>query len=293
MIATVLQGGLGNQMFQYAAGRGLALTHGVELVISTGALSVERRAQTPRPYELDSFRILAKVCGNGQERELALACRLRGFSKLLTPWSVRAETSARFDPALLESPDGTVLRGYWQSERYFGHCKQSVANELTPVEPLPPAHEDWRRNMMSSRSVSVHVRRGDYVTLASAASFHGTLPLTYYRSAIERIRQVESAPVCYVFSDDPAWCRSNLVFDRCEVHHVSAELASTGLQDLTLMRSCRHHIIANSSFSWWGAWLAGVDRADGGVVIAPRQWFAGPADKVGAADRFPSRWELL
>lgn len=293
MIATVLMGGLGNQMFQYAAGRGLALQRGVELVISTSALSLKRRNETLRKYELDNFRVFAKRCHAAQERELVLACRLGRFSRLLTPWNVQAERAAKFDPLLLESPDGTVLRGYWQTERYFEHCRQSVARELTPVEPLPPAHEAWRQRMLSGPSVSVHVRRGDYVTMASAASFQGALPMTYYQAAIARIQQIESAPVCYVFSDDPAWCKLNLAFSECEMHHVSAELASSGTQDLVLMRSCSHHIIANSSFSWWAAWLSGIDKGNGGAVIAPRQWFAGAAGRVGAANRFPSHWELL
>ena len=293
MIAVVLQGGLGNQMFQYAAGRSLALARGVDLVLSTSAFLSKQRAPTTREYELGGYHILATIFDAAHEREVALACRLRGFSRLLTPWGVRTEHGARYDPSLLEAVDGTVLRGYWQSERYFKHCKEAIARELTPIEPLPAVHDTWRRKMMSGPSVSVHIRRGDYVAAASTASFHGALPLTYYQSAIERILEVESAPIFFVFSDDPAWCKSNLTFDGYEVHHVSEALASSGLQDMALMRSCRHHIIANSSFSWWSAWLAGVDRRDDGVVIAPRQWFAATAKRVGTSDRFPFHWELM
>jgi hypothetical protein len=280
-------------MFQYAAGRSVAAARGVELLLAVGALSSSRRGRTPRAYELGGCRIRAAICDAQQEREIALAGRLGRCSRLLTRWAVYKERGHRFDPSLFTVPSGTVLQGYWQSERYFKQERNALANELSPVQRLPALLESWRREMASSPSVSVHVRRGDYVALPSAASFHGALPLAYYRRAIERIRQVEPSPVCYVFTDDPAWCRSNLVLDGCKVHHVSAELASNSIQDLALMRSCRHHIIANSSFSWWGAWLAGADTPGGGVVVAPRRWFADATDTAAVADRFPSHWELL
>jgi hypothetical protein len=292
VIAVVLQGGLGNQMFQYAAGRSLAAARGVELLLSLGALSPRRRAQTPRAYELDGFGVVARRCDAGEEREIAGAVRLGRLSRLLTRWHVHSETGPGFDPHVAAVADGTVLRGYWQSERYFESDRAAIARELTPLEPLRPRHEAWRARMAGTPSVSVHVRRGDYVALASAASFHGAVPLAYYQRAIDRIRRTEPAPVCYVFTDDPAWCQANLVLDGCETHHVSAELRSSGIEDLTLMRSCSHHIIANSSFSWWGAWLAGAG-AHTGVVVAPRQWFVGTSDAASTADRFPSHWELL
>ena len=293
MIAVVLEGGLGNQMFQYAVGRSVATVRGVELLLSVSELASNRRGRTSRAYELGGCRVRAEVCSAAQEREISRAARLGKFSRLLTRWNVHSETGPAFDPRVLDAPSSTVLRGYWQSAKYFQHDAAALAGELTPTEPLPPLHEAWAEKMASHRSVSVHVRRGDYVALPAAASFHGVLPLAYYHRAIEQIKQIEASPTCYVFTDDPAWCRSNLVLDGCEVHHVSAELASTGLQDLALMRRCRHHIIANSSFSWWGAWLAGTDAEGSGLVIAPLQWFAGAADSANTADRFPPHWQRL
>ncbi len=292
MIAVVLQGGLGNQLFQYAAGRSLATDRGVGLLLSLGALARVRRGQTPRAYELGGLGIVADLCDPAQERTIARAIRLRGFARLATPWRVHTEPGPAYDPRVEALADGTLLRGYWQSERYFSRHRAMVARELSSRAPLPAAHEAWRQRMAACASVSVHVRRGDYVALASAASFHGALALTYYQQAVERIRRVEQAPVCYVFSDDPQWCRANLRLEGCEVHHVSSDLSSSGIQDLTLMRSCRHHVIANSSFSWWGAWLAGAGEG-AGKVIAPRRWFAGSSDPSNIRDRFPAHWELL
>ena len=293
MIAVVLEGGLGNQMFQYAAGRSVAAARGVGLLLSVGELQSTRRGRTPRAYELGGYRISAALCSPAQERELALARRLRALSGLMTRWQVLAERGPKFDARLFKAPSGSVLRGYWQSPRYFGHDAPLLAAELTLVEPLPSAHRAWAEQMASPHSVAVHIRRGDYVASASAARFHGALPLDYYQRAIDSIRRFEAAPVCYVFTDDPAWCRANLVLPGCEVHHVSATLASTGPLDLALMRCCRHYVIANSSFSWWGAWLGGVDAAGAGRVVAPRLWFAGDVRSTHLAERFPPHWELI
>lgn len=293
MIAVLLQGGLGNQMFQYAAGRTLAARRGVPLVLSRAALSSPARGETPRPYELNRFRIEARLAHASEEREIAIACHLGGVTRWLGRWKVRRERSPRYDPAVLDSADGTLLRGYWQSEKYFSDCAERIGRELELAQPLPAAHAALRERMRETASVSLHVRRGDYVTSRTAAAFHGELPMDYYQRAIDRIRDVVAAPSFFIFSDDPAWCREHLDIPGCEVFHVSAELRSDGAQDLALMRGCRHHIIANSSFSWWGAWLAGVGQPEHGQVIAPRQWFAHADDHDSIADRFSPHWTLL
>ena len=140
--------------------------------------------------------------------------------------------------------------------------------------------------MTSTDSVMVHVRRGDYVSLAAAAANHGTCTPEYYRAALDLLRQTVPAPTLFVFSDDPAWATANLRFD-VPTRYVSHNPPSEPDQDLRLMSACRHAIIANSSFSWWGAWLGQGERR---VVIAPSRWFA---DGRPTPDLIPTDWRTL
>jgi len=143
-----------------------------------------------------------------------------------------------------------------------------------------------------SASVALHIRRGDYVSLVSAARFHGALPLSYYMAAVARVRECVVEPKFFVFSDDQEWCRDNLQLGDSATF-VGHNTGSDSWQDLVLMGRCRHHVIANSSFSWWGAWLAdqrwGVPQR---LVIAPACWFSGQPGQ-NLSDRFPVHWEMI
>ena len=151
---------------------------------------------------------------------------------------------------------------------------------------------DIAHRIDGTESVAVHVRRGDYVTLRSAAALHGTLPVEYYAAAISQLRATVASPHFYVFSDEPEWCASHLPLLVGEATFVSHNVGPKAWQDLMLMSRCRHHVVANSSFSWWGAWLA--DQRHRGAprqVIAPARWFAGQA--LDTVDRFPAHWRVL
>ena len=140
--------------------------------------------------------------------------------------------------------------------------------------------------------VSLHVRRGDYASNPKTTSTHGLCSLDYYRAAVTHVASKVENPEFFIFSDDIDWVRANLQLDFPH-HFVAHNQGATSYNDMRLMSLCSHHVIANSSFSWWAAWLSGIDKGNGGAVIAPRQWFAGAAGRVGAANRFPSHWELL
>jgi len=283
MIATHIFGGMGNQLFQVAAGKALAARLGVELVVDT------RYFDRPRPVglRLQHFNVqAAEVARTGlpamRHEGLAryLAARIRG-----THWHMFAERGLPYDPAFAELGDGSYLKGYWQSERYFGDFGNLMREHLAIV--TPPDAETVRVMQMQDRcfAVSLHVRRGDYVSNPKFLATHGICSLDYYRKAADRIAESSTvAPTFFAFSDEPDWVRDNLdlPYDMVIVSHNRVE---RNYEDIRLMARCRHHIVANSSFSWWGAWWnPDPDK----MVIAPSRWFADPAKDD--SDLVPQSW---
>jgi hypothetical protein len=279
LIISTLAGALGNQMFQYAAGRALALRRGTELALDLGWLAPRSRFV----YELGVFQLDVELVWTYRHMRRA---RLRELLRLAPParlqdWKREGFT---FDPGVLELPANARLAGYWQSEKYFADHADAIRADFEFHEPLDERNAAAAAEITASTAVALHVRRGDYVTDPGARSYLGALPLEYYRDAAELVRSYAPDPHFYVFSDDPAWCRTHLRFGSPTtfVDHNQGR----GHDDLRLMTLCRHHVIANSSFSWWGAWLA---RPDGQIVVAPRRWGA----DADAGDIVPERWCLL
>lgn len=161
-----------------------------------------------------------------------------------------------------------LLDGYFQEEIHFLSIREALLQELQPKTPLPETYRAWADQARTAASVAVHIRRGDYVHNAGAAALHGVLPESYYRHAISLIQEKVNEPLFFFFSDDIEWVKSHFA-DTGGIFISSPE--GTPHHDLELMRQCRHQVIANSSFSWWGAWL---NTHPDKVVIAPEQWFA-------------------
>ena len=279
LIISTLAGGLGNQMFQYAAGRALALRHGTELVLDLGWLTPRSRFV----YELGVFDLDVKLVWTYRHmRRARLRERLRlAPPVLLQDWK---RDGFAFHPGVLALPADARLAGYWQSERYFADHAQTIRADFAFAEPLDARNEELADAIGASAAVAVHVRRGDYVTDPGARDFLGILPLDYYASAAAFVRRRVRSPHFFVFSDDPGWCRGHLRLGgpTTFVDHN----AGRGYLDLRLMTLCRHHVIANSSFSWWGAWLA---EPEGQRVVAPRRW--GAQGEAGAV--IPEWWHRL
>lgn len=292
MICVRLNGGLGNQLFQYATGRALALRHGCELLLDVSDLRATARHVTPRQFELDHFSHQARVATAAETRRLAWLRRVPALSHWVSPWRTYVERGWGYNATFAELPDRTYLVGYWQSPRYFASVAGQIAAELSAARPLSPASEAVAEAMSLGQSVALHVRRGDYVSLASAASLHGALSLPYYEAALQRVREQVEGARYFVFSDDIDWCREHLPLGAPEAVYLGHNTGADAWQDLLLMASCRHHIIANSSFSWWGAWLADQRHGEScHAVIAPARWFAGqPGEDL--SDRFPTHWVL-
>jgi len=186
----------------------------------------------------------------------------------------------------LESPGShktIYLSGYWQSEKYFDDVSGIIREEFQLKNEPAGLNLELVRAMRGSQAVSLHVRRGDYVSNPIAASYHGVCSLEYYRTAIKLIEEKVANPKFYVFSDDIPWCKENLRFPQpaTYVDHNSDE----PFEDLRLMSFCKHFIIANSSFSWWGAWLS---RNQEKIVLAPKKWFL--TREKDDRDQVPANW---
>lgn len=261
MITIKLLGGLGNQMFQRAFGLALE-SQGHQVQYNRTAL-VEG---THREYSLGRFGELPFGAPSG-------------------PTFV--EESMRFDSGNLSVPETCTMIGYWQTERYFEHIKSEVRDAFRNHEPYMlsrarPVVADYWDKIYRSNAVAIHVRRQDYVNLQH---FHGMPGLDYYGNAIKFLYERYHDLKYFIFSDDPQWCREN--FDSS----FAVVSGTDKYEDLRLMSSCKRAIIANSSFSWWGAWLGdtSLDR----TVIAPKRWFADETAEANATDIVPERWIRL
>jgi hypothetical protein len=294
LVVVRLAGGLGNQMFQYAAGRALALRHGAELKLDVSGFDAYRR----RRYELDALSIRASLATDADlarfgieakprwrlvermRRRLRIARKGRGFP-------VYREPHFQFDPTIAMLRPPVYLDGYWQSEKYFCDCAATLRSELTASAPFEAANAAISARIDAVTAVSLHVRRGDYADDPKTNRYHGTCSLDYYRRAIDHIVARVGSTHVFVFSDDPPWTRANLRVD-APATFVDVNSADRGFRDIQLMSRCRHHVVANSSFSWWGAWL---NPSPEKIVVAPKRWFN--ADGIDSRDLVPAAWVRL
>jgi hypothetical protein len=283
-----VEGGLGNQLFQYAAARSLADRLECDLLLDLRGL-VENG---DRPFQLDLYRIRASVANSQQLQGLPdwrssrwgrIRANLSQFAPAFLSFPVFWPRSFAFDRRFEQISHPVYLVGYWQSEKYFAWNRPRLLQDIQLLAPLP-ANTPLLEEIRSTRSVALHIRRGDYVSNTAAAQFHGLCDMDYYRAAINALKARFPDIHVFVFSDEPAWARANLVLD-VPTRYVDANPPDQGHIDLELMRQCRHHVIANSSFSWWGAWLC---ESHDQMVYAPKRWFADP--DTDTTDVIPVRW---
>ena len=285
-----LIGGLGNQMFQYATARALAMSKGAALKLDLSGF----KTYELRRYELGTYRIDATVAtpeeltafGGAKNSTRAFFMRLFGSRNTAVTANYR-EPHFHFDPNLADQPLPLYMDGYWQSERYFQGVANDIRAELQPTKPLEPENAEMAAQINGVQAVSLHVRRGDYVTNPHTNANHGTASLDYYAAAIDEMRSRVNDPHLFVFSDDSEWTRNNIKSD-LPTTYVTANPPDCGYRDMQLMNRCQHHIIANSSFSWWGAWL---NPSPDKVVVAPKNWFT--SQDKNTADLIPEGWIRL
>lgn len=284
MIATHCKGGLGNQLFQYAAGRALALRHGVELVIDPSwyGHDVNMRA-VQRNFDLPAFRINARVLRAPELGEFGLPStgrRVHHWLATLQRWRVGRRTwhddgmgmNTNFSHL---GPESNLI-GYFQHPDYFAGIEEFLRRELVLVEAPPDRVRQFARALAEGPSVCIQVRRSDFATNESARLCHGILSDDYYRLAwTNMVRQFPSV-VGYVFGDDFGWAEE-LFCEWPNVKVVSPEWDGPAyLHKFHLMQSCRHFIIANSTWGWWAAWLG---AQPGSRVIMPAEWLRGRTTK--------------
>lgn len=283
MIIVKLSGGLGNQLFQYALGRHLAFLNQTELKLDISQLQASR-FWTARTYALDAFSINASVATNREISELAGASfSMLGRLGAISPFYQR-EPHFHFSPLILRLRGDLYFDGYWQSERYFKPIASLVKQELKLQIPVLTRFQMWQNLIQTSEAVSVHVRRGDYTLLSMANRFLRPCGLDYYEKATSVLLPQLQQPTFFVFSDDLVWAKTHLHFP-VPTHFVEGNSAA---EDLVLISQCQHHIIANSTFSWWGAWLAAFPDKK---IIAPQQWFA--TERFNTKDLLPDDWERV
>lgn len=276
-------GGLGNQMFQYAVGRALALARGTTLELDRGwYLEEGQRAKVRRVFELDSFELQARMT----QYPAALVRRWEA-GRLTLPRRrmvvIRAaDADMAFDQSILDAPDRTLLIGYWQSEKYFSGVADVIRRDFSFRRPAAAENLRMGEAIRGRGAIAVHVRRADYVS----DPMHPTLGVEYYERAARIVLGRVADPIFVVFSDDADWAKANLDFG-CSTVYVTRN-AGKSWEDLRLMTLCRHHIIANSSFSWWGAWLG---TSPDKVVVAPERWFGD--ETLDTRDLIPPGWVRL
>jgi len=295
MIIVKLMGGLGNQLFQYATGRAVALRKQVSLKLDLSWFDANSDA-TKRSFRLYHFNIdfsaasasdIAEITGINRNDLLQPMYRLQQRLRPYYRRSVFLERYFHYDPNIFRCEKTVHLIGYWQSFRYFEDIEGAIRNEFQISTDISPSTRSCLDEICGLNSISVHARRGDYVSNASYRKIHSALPVAYYESAVQKIAQVVKDPSFFVFSDDIAWAKDNLNFGY-PTRFVEHNNELNDHEDLLLMMSCKNHVIANSTFSWWGAWLASNQNK---VVVAPRTWFG--TTERNPKDLLPKDWMLV
>src|SRR3989339_1105405 len=285
MIITKLTGGLGNQLFQYAIGRNLIYINGSDLKLDGSEYDVSNKGNF-RHYALDKFNTIQNFASKKETNNFKFGVFKKWLYKsgIVKNKNYFLEKKFNFDKEILKIKDNAFLQGYWQSEKYFIGIRDILLQEFSLKENIELKFGEILKEINESNSVSIDVRRGDYVKNPKNLSFHGVCSPKYYSESTSKIASLIEKPVFFVFSDDIEWVKENLNIT-FPVVYLSGIKNIKSYEELVLMSKCKHNIIANSSFSWWGAWLNTNQKK---IVIAPKRWFNDV--KLDTTDLIPENW---
>lgn len=295
MVTVLLRGGLGNQMFEYAAALGLAEKYHTDVVLDTTMIvdRFPRRQLSFRNYDLDVFALVPKITvlsriANvfpvpglwvGLDLPLIATRNMLGTQKL-----IKEKEEHVFDPGVMDAGANAYLWGFWQTPKYFEGAENAVRNAFKFRHPLEGEAEKVAERIKNVNSVALHVRRGDYLS-SKYKDLYGGTNLEYYKKAVEYIGARAKDPEFFIFSDDIAWCRENIKTS-FKTNYMTDETAGPKASfHMQLMALCKHNIIANSTFSWWAAWL---NANPGKIIIASMHWYADP--KMKGDGIIPDAW---
>ncbi|CAN5895272.1 alpha-1,2-fucosyltransferase [soil metagenome] len=281
-------GGLGNQMFQFAAARSLSIKRKINFKIDFD----DPYKYVKREFGLSAFKLETTKASQKElskckpkvryEKQLWLLLGRNPLNRIY-----KEKRNYIFESGFFLCPDESYVSGFWQTEKYFTDIEDIIRADFQ-FRSLPFGRNlEWLTIIRSFNAVSVHIRRGDYVSVPKTNQAHGLCSLNYYEKAFAHIASFVQSPVFFFFSDDMDWVKANIIISS-PAYYVEGNDDAHNYEDLRLMSSCKHHIIANSSFSWWGAWL-NPDKTK--MVIAPKKWTA--AEDIGNTDHIPSSWILL
>ncbi|NVJ88626.1 MAG: alpha-1,2-fucosyltransferase [Flavobacteriaceae bacterium] len=259
MIIVRILGGLGNQMFQYAYARALSLNgYNVQLDISKF-----KKYKLHGGYQLDKYKI-----------ESTSANSFTIFLGKIGVKPAKKEKSLLFNKDFKSLKGNEYVKGYFQTEKYFKEIRETLLSEFVIKQKLSSKTKKIEQQILALKNTcSLHIRRGDYISDEKANKVHGTCDLDYYDRAIKIINKKYSEITFFIFSDDISWTQENLKVEKA----VFVDVKSIPHEDLYLMSLCKHNITANSSFSWWGAWL---NKNEHKTVIAPKKWFVEKENEV-------------
>lgn len=281
MVICNLKGGLGNQMFQYAVARSMAKDrHNILIDLSfLKKNNVSIGSFTARKFELNlfkniRFKFINRFALNFYLSNSGILKVLRILLQYKKVYVINDESEQYEDGHNI-----IYIDGYFQNPLLFDSIRAILLKDFSfPV--LPKYINNLAKLIESKNAVSIHVRRGDYLNQENN-DYHGLLPISYYKSAVEKIIELNKESCFFIFSDDSEWCKLNFSFIENEKYFISDKNNPNWI-DLKLMTLCKHFIIANSSFSWWGAWLSEHDYK---TVIAPRNWYKNRPSKI-----VPKEW---
>jgi hypothetical protein len=291
MIIVKFIGGLGNQMFQYSFYRYLKKNYNDVKADITDFFS----------YKLHNGYVLEDIFNVKVDKaNFYEILQLREENRRGVLYKIKRKILGRksshikeedFSFTLSSKKQDLYLDGYWGSEKYFKDIEGIIRKEFTVKYAPDEQNQNMINQIVNCESVSIHIRRGDFASCPSTIKLHGVCSMVYYKNAIEKLMENINKPHFFIFSDDQQWTQQNMKLS-FPTTFVNINGADKDYEDLRLMSLCKHNIIANSTFSWWSAWLNDNPEK---IVIAPKKWFADPIRnaEINFEDLYPKKWKIL